>query len=85
MNPLPEIKLRIRISGVTTENLFSLDAWFKRKQMLGWHPCDSNPRLNLRPRISLLTIGMKVINLFLGLDSARVCILCDDDNFLWIL
>ena len=32
-NPEPEIKPRIRIAGVPTEHLFSLDAWLNRKQI----------------------------------------------------
>ena len=34
------IESKIRIAGMPTEQLFFY-AWFKRKQMLGWHPCDS--------------------------------------------
>ena len=41
------IESKLRIAGVcqpnmVPEHLFSLGAWFKRKQMFGWHlPCDS--------------------------------------------
>ena len=55
-NPEPEIKPRIRIAGKPTEHLFSLDVWLKRKQMFGWYSCDSNPGLNLRPRIRFFLI-----------------------------
>ena len=34
-------KFKLRIAGVPIEHLFLLDAWFKRKQMFGWHSCDS--------------------------------------------
>ena len=57
-NPRPEFKPRIRIAGMPTEYLLFLEPCIKRKQMLGWHPCDSNLRLNLRPRILFLNVGL---------------------------
>ena len=38
------IESKLRIAGVLTEQLLSLDAWIKRKQMFGWNPCDSEPQ-----------------------------------------
>ena len=35
------IEYKLRNAGVPTERLFSHNAWFKKKQMFGWHPCDS--------------------------------------------
>ena len=55
-NPMSEIKRRIRIAGVPNERMLSVDALFKRKQMLGWYSCDSNKRPNLRPRIRFFLI-----------------------------
>ena len=41
------IESNIRIAGVPTEHLFSLDPWFKTRQMtLGWHPCNSEIGFN---------------------------------------
>ena len=40
------IEFKLRIAGMPTEHLFSLDAWFKRKQMFGLHPCDSELGFN---------------------------------------
>ena len=46
INPGSEIKSRIRIAGVPTEHLFSLEPCIKRKEMFGWHPFDSELGFN---------------------------------------
>ena len=51
------IEFKLRIAGMPTEYLFSLHAWFKRKQMLGWHPCDSELRFNPQAQDWFLNMG----------------------------
>ena len=64
-NSEPDIKLRIRIAGVPTEHLFFLDAWFKRKQMFGWQPCDSELGFNPQAQDWFLNMGLTAYNFFL--------------------
>ena len=55
---------KLRIAGMPTEHLFSLNAWFKLKQMFGWHPCDSELGSNdpiLRPKIGFLNMDFNFL------------------------
>ena len=48
-------------SSSETEHLFSLDAWFKRKQMFVWHPCDSELGISSQVQDRFFKYGSKSV------------------------
>ena len=62
-NPEPEewIQAQNRRPGMPAEHLLSLEPCIKRKQMFGWHPCNSELRFNPQAQDWFLNIGLNVV------------------------
>ena len=53
------IESKLKIAGMRAEHLFSLEPCIKRKQMFGWHPCDSEIGFNPQAQDWFFEFGSK--------------------------